>query len=549
MKHKLLVVLSITAVVLFCLWWRATVIGAHALTGIDDANIYYTYARNLSDGFGPVFSPGSSRVEGFTSPAWLLLLTLGYMLTNGNIDAVALTLSLICLVSTLSIVFLAAERHTNTWTAYLVILASISTGGFIDWLLLSGMDTGLWTLEITTAAVLMARKSAPGTLFTVVLCAIAVTRPEGMMIAPLLAATDIFIRKRSISYLIPVVATIIGVIFTRMMVFGYPFPNTFYAKVSPSFLTNIRDGFIYIVKWTGLTSLPTAIAFAFVIYTIVRRRLSAGMDIVMSSAGISMLVVAAVVIEGGDHFELSRFLQPVTALVWLAFAIMLFEKQSTSAQRRAVGYALIIAVAINQFMPLSMIKSIIIGRQVFFHTTLSKITYEFDLAAEGRMQGTLLKSQFSADELPNLGSFTVGGISYAYPGEVTDLLGLNNTRIAHAKSEGEVGKRNHRGFKKTEFYAYPPEVLYCFTARSDSDAIHYIADLVFDSPDFNTMTHGLLREERFQAMFSLYRVQQKQASTHVWLFARNDWAEQIHDSTTLTPIWSLLDVNAKGVNL
>lgn len=549
MKHSLYVVLIITAVVLLCVWWRASVIGPHAFNGIDDANIYYTYARNLSNGFGPVFSPGSSTVEGFTSPAWLLLLTLGYMLTNGNIDAVALTLSLICAVSTLSIVYLTAERYASTWIACFVFLASISTGGFIDWLVMSGMDTGLWTLEITAAAVLMARTSVRSTLFTVILCAIAVTRPEGMMVAPILAVTDIFVRKRSLIHVIPVAATIIGVIITRMIVFGYPLPNTFYAKVSPSFLTNIRDGFVYIVRWIGLTSLPTSLAFAFVIYTIVRKRLFASLNMVASSAGISMLVVAAVVIEGGDHFELSRFLQPITALVWLAFAMILYEQQSETARLSRLLYTVLAAAAINQFMPLSMIKSFIIGRKVFFHTTMSKITYEFDLAAEGRMQGILLKSQFSADELPNLGSFTVGGISYAYPGEVTDLLGLNNTRIAHAKPEGDVGKRNHRGFKKTEFYAYPPEVLYCFTASSEPEAIHYMADLVFDSPEFNIMTHGLLSEARFQSMFSLYRVHKMQTPTQVWLFARNDWAELVQGSTTLTPIWSLRDVKAKGVNL
>lgn len=549
MKHILSVVLIVTAFVLLCLWWRASVIGPHALNGIDDANIYYTYARNLSDGFGPVFSPGSSPVEGFTSPAWLLLLTLGYILTNGNIDAVALTLSLMCTIATLSIVFLTAERHTTRMTASLVILACVSTGGFIDWVVLSGMDVSLWTLEITTAAVLMASASVRNTLFTVVLCAIVVTRPEGLLIAPALVATGIFVRKRSITTIVPVALTILVLIVLRMLVFGYPLPNTFYAKVSSSFLTNISDGLIYIVKWIGNTSLPTAIALAFVLYTIARRRLLNSRDIVLSAAGISILVVVAVVIEGGDHFEVSRFLQPVIAIVWLAFAIVLFQRYSALAQRRVPQYALIIAVVINQIMPLATIKSLIVGRQIFIHTTMSKIQYEFNLASEGRTQGALLKSLFAEDKLPNLGSFAVGGISYAYPGEVTDLLGLNNTRIAHAKSEGEFGRRNHRGFKKNEFYADPPDVLFCFTAGSEADAIYYMIDLLFDSHDFDIMTHGLIGDARFQSMFSLYRVNQNQPATLVWLFARNGWAEKFQGAVTLTPIWSIRDEKAHGVNL
>lgn len=549
MKHVVSVVLIVTALVLLCLWWRASVIGPHAFNGIDDANIYYTYVRNLSDGFGLVFSPGSSPVEGFTSPAWLLLLTLGYILTNGNIDAVALTLSLMCVITTLSIVFLMAERHTSRLTAFFVIFAIVSTGGFIDWMVLSGMDTTFWTLELTTAALLMAYNSARGTLLTVVLCAIAVTRPEGLMIAPALAATDIFVRKRSITKMIPVVLTILILIIARMIVFGYPLPNTFYAKVSSSFLTNVSDGIIYFLKWIGNTSLPAAFALAFVLYTVARRRLLAGRAIVLSSAGITILTIVAIIIEGGDHFEASRFLQPITAMIWLAFAIILFEKYSASAHHRVPQYALIVAVAINQFIPLSTVKSFFIGRQVFFHLTISKITYEFDLATEGRMQGALLNSLFSSENLPNLGAFAVGGLSYAYRGEVTDLLGLNNTRIAHAKSEGEFGRRNHRGFKKNEFYADPPDVLFSFTAGSEADAIAYMIDLLFDSHDFDIMTHGLIGDKRFQSMYSLHRVNQNRPANQVWLFARNGWAEKFRGAVTLTPIWSIRDEKAHGVNL
>src|SRR5206468_3306773 len=41
--------------------------------GIDDAFINFRYAANLAAGLGPVFNPGE-RVEGYTAPAWVLLL-------------------------------------------------------------------------------------------------------------------------------------------------------------------------------------------------------------------------------------------------------------------------------------------------------------------------------------------------------------------------------------------------------------------------------------------------------------------------------------------
>ena len=41
-------------------------------TGIDDADIFLVYARNVSAGHGFVFNPGGDRVEGFTSLLWVL---------------------------------------------------------------------------------------------------------------------------------------------------------------------------------------------------------------------------------------------------------------------------------------------------------------------------------------------------------------------------------------------------------------------------------------------------------------------------------------------
>ena len=42
---------------------------------IDDAYIFFRYARNLLQGHGPVFNPGE-RVLGISSPSYLLVLTI-----------------------------------------------------------------------------------------------------------------------------------------------------------------------------------------------------------------------------------------------------------------------------------------------------------------------------------------------------------------------------------------------------------------------------------------------------------------------------------------
>src|SRR5215468_4863974 len=55
----------------------ALYVGHGALFGgwlIDDAGISFAYARNLAEGHGLVSQPGAPPVEGFSNPAWTLLL-------------------------------------------------------------------------------------------------------------------------------------------------------------------------------------------------------------------------------------------------------------------------------------------------------------------------------------------------------------------------------------------------------------------------------------------------------------------------------------------
>ena len=52
------------------------------LTGIDDANIFMKYARNLAHGHGLVFQPGGEKVEGFTSLLWVVISSVFYLVSN-----------------------------------------------------------------------------------------------------------------------------------------------------------------------------------------------------------------------------------------------------------------------------------------------------------------------------------------------------------------------------------------------------------------------------------------------------------------------------------
>ena len=63
-------------IVISCLlaatWWSYTLHGSPKI-GIDDANIFFSYAENFAAGNGITYAHNADRVEGFTSMLWLLL--------------------------------------------------------------------------------------------------------------------------------------------------------------------------------------------------------------------------------------------------------------------------------------------------------------------------------------------------------------------------------------------------------------------------------------------------------------------------------------------
>ncbi|MCZ6601173.1 MAG: glycosyltransferase family 39 protein, partial [Acidobacteria bacterium] len=96
----------------------------HAL-GTDDAYISYRYARNLAEGFGPVYNAGS-RVEGYSIPLHVLLLApLWRLVGDDGIYAASVVVNIGCLMALAVILGLASAgrrspKHAN---ATLILLA------------------------------------------------------------------------------------------------------------------------------------------------------------------------------------------------------------------------------------------------------------------------------------------------------------------------------------------------------------------------------------------------------------------------------------------
>jgi hypothetical protein len=89
----------------------------------------------------------------------------------------------------------------------------------------------------------------------------------------------------------------------------------------------------------------------------------------------------------------------------------------------------------------------------------ASILVEFRIAKQGREQGAALAEVFEdLEQYPTLGTITSGGVKMTYPGEVIDLLGLNNLQMGHSSGLRE-GTKNHAAFNRDVFFQLQPQII------------------------------------------------------------------------------------------
>ena len=101
---------------------------------------------------------------------------------------------------------------------------------------------------------------------------------------------------------------------------------------------------------------------------------------------------------------------------------------------------------------------------------------EFRIAERGREKGTFVANLFEPlQRYPSIGTITSGGFKMTYPGEVVDLMGLNNLRMGHSPGLRE-GTKNHAAFNKDIFFELQPDVLARQCNNLDTQYLPGLAD-------------------------------------------------------------------------
>lgn len=309
---------------------------------VDDQYIFYRYAENWAAGHGPVFNPGE-YVEGFSSAAWLVLLTAAELVGISSEDAgpfLSLGLALGCL----ALLSLATRRlmPDAPLAAAIAALALAVLTGFAFYAS-SGMDTAVFTLALLASVVALAlyverveARGAAGRRWTAAavgcLVVLVFVRAEGFAYALLLALVAVAAgapahRRRLLVLPAAALGAIVALIAVRQAVFGEWLPATVMAKGyvshfaieaiagSESFATAgtaLREG----VQYVGAPLLVLLAAIAVGVTVELRGRRRPPPLVLLALAG-SVCAVAITIWAAGDWMPHDRFLVPIAPLVLL----------------------------------------------------------------------------------------------------------------------------------------------------------------------------------------------------------------------------------------
>ncbi len=241
----------------------------------EDAYITLRSVDNFIHGYGLTWNIGE-RVQTYTHPLWLFMLSALYVFTH---EAFYTTLALSILISLITFIFMGmlVERHTLATLAVLSIL--FFSKAFIDFST-SGLENPLTHLLLALLLLFFLTRN-DGTAL----------EPRKILVVSLIAGLSTFNRMDTILFFVPALALllierpkwdtlkwmligflpfILWEVFS-IIYYGFPFPNTAYAKLNTGLarMDLIEAGYLYMINsllWDPITLLTVAAGAALAVF-------------------------------------------------------------------------------------------------------------------------------------------------------------------------------------------------------------------------------------------------------------------------------------------
>lgn len=508
-----------------------------SVKGIDDANIYFVYMRNLANGNGFVFNIGGERVEGFTSLLWTLIGGVVFKFFSQP-EPVLIIISVLLVSYSLWRILLFLDysnKEDIRFSASSILLLGLLlvVPGYFDWTVTSIMETGLWSCLLILISLNILTSDYPNgetknTEFNLLLILLLICRPESILwclffifmkfIKPLVEKKSSILKSAKV--MAPsLIIYIVGLsILTgwRLAYFGYPVPNTFYAKVSSDRVENIFDGIVYLFEaLSNNVMLTFALVFSpLIVYEIYIHQKKIPFSILFGF-GILLVTLFIPLFTGGDHFAYSRFIQPTMPLV-LLYVLMIFKYFKVKLRNPVIISFILFA----SFLPERTIYANLQSQN-------SALNHEYKIAVLGRKNSEALNTFFAnTAALPSQGVATAGGQAYSYKGSTIDLLGLNNVEMAHRSSLESQGVKNHSSFNKEVFFEQKPNLFWYAGNIVDKRNVPHFNTLVIN--DFYRQVFNNIHEDQlFKKDYSAVLISNRNLDYSLAIFASNNYLKEL----------------------
>lgn len=201
---------------------------------IDDTFITFRYADNLAHGFGLVWNAGGPPTEGYTNFLYVLLLA-PFALLKFDLLLVSQILNVVAITVTAIYVFKLAKGLTDSDGDWIALIPSILYLAMpATWAnALSGMETVVFG-ALVIAAVYHSLAGRPAFMGYFLFFLAALTRPEGAVIAVIVAAFQLFrlnptqvVKSFLLFFALPLLLYYVS----KRLYFGHWLPNSFAVKV------------------------------------------------------------------------------------------------------------------------------------------------------------------------------------------------------------------------------------------------------------------------------------------------------------------------------